>query len=115
MLSDQLVTGPYYAMIHVSEALSAIASFNPEMLAPHLLKFVSVLNQVDDKSGSSKNTIIVMLCTLIFQAVYHYDWTDEILEDLRVIIKLCDLWTSYRILRNAMRYCHYQVANMIQG
>lgn len=51
-----------------------------------------------------------MLCTLVFQTLCGYKWSDETKTVLKTVIASNNLWTNYRIARAAIRYSHHDIA-----
>lgn len=54
-----------------------------------------------------------MLCTLIFQMLAGYKWSDEIYNTILKVVKNNNHWDNYCIARAAMRYSHHQIAQHI--
>ncbi|CAH1119366.1 unnamed protein product [Phaedon cochleariae] len=102
----------------VCEALGAIGSLRPQTILPlveNIINLLMALSEIADPTAHQSHTK-TMLCTLIFQTLSGYKWTDQTFDAIvKVIDTSQDLWTNYCIGRAAVRYGHHKIAHRIFG
>ncbi|KAG8230966.1 hypothetical protein J437_LFUL003924, partial [Ladona fulva] len=90
------------------EALGAIGGFQAGALLPllPLLLFKlrtlnhSLLNMPPAMKRQHSNAV-TMLCTLVFQTMVGYEWTDQVSQVVETVLEKAPLWATYRIARSA--------------
>ncbi|XP_071449800.1 integrator complex subunit 7 [Hetaerina americana] len=113
----EICEGPNVVLL--CEALGAIGGFQVGALLPLLplllLKLrtstYSLLNLPPAVKRLHSNTV-TMLCTLVFQTMIGYEWTDDVFGVVKEVIEKAPLWATYRIARSSARYGHHRIGSL---
>ncbi|CAG9865045.1 unnamed protein product [Phyllotreta striolata] len=99
----------------ICEVLGAIGSLKPETLIPLIDTILNLLDALRMVATPTKLQIQMktMLCTLVFQTLSGYKWSDAAYDGIINVVNGNNLWANYCIARAAMRYGHHKVASYI--
>ncbi|CAG5118380.1 unnamed protein product [Candidula unifasciata] len=96
------------SQLYICECLAAVGAECPSALdavSPHIL--ASLTTAISD---SSRDITQVHMCTLLFQAGCQKPMSAPIHGQVVACISRASPWVAYKVARQAMRYCQYQVA-----
>ncbi|XP_067013341.2 integrator complex subunit 7 [Anabrus simplex] len=112
LIGSQLMSATGPCDVLLCEALGAIGGLKGGallILLPDILRKLHSLAAIK-KPNTEQTHTKVMLCTLVFQTMAGYEWSNEAREAVEMIIKKTNLWANYRIARSAARYGHHAVS-----
>lgn len=102
-------------VIPICETLCALGNKRAGVvmyLQPELVNIIIQYTQ-PSKLNPKKTQALVMMCTLLFQANVDYSQKGQESQLIMKAINSFDLWSSYRVARQATRYGHHEVAAQI--
>lgn len=99
----------------ICEAIAAFGGILPGTLQPFLPVLVKQLANLNTNRNPESVPTIILLCTVIFQAIAGYDGQDDVKRVINDVIKNTDLWSNYKIGRAAVRYGHFNISSKIFG
>lgn len=99
----------------IYEAIAAFGGILPGTLQPFLPVLVKQLANLNTNRNPESVPTIILLCTVIFQAIAGYDEQDDVKRVINDVIKNTDLWSNYKIGRAAVRYGHFNISSKIFG
>lgn len=99
----------------ICEAIAAFGGILPGTLQPFLPVLVKQLANLNTNRNPESVPTIILLCTVIFQAIAGYDEQDDVKRVINDVIKNTDLWSNYKIGRAAVRYGHFNISSKIFG
>uniref|UniRef100_A0A2C9JPR4 Integrator complex subunit 7 n=1 Tax=Biomphalaria glabrata TaxID=6526 RepID=A0A2C9JPR4_BIOGL len=112
-LTSLLGVSDEVSQLPLCECLAAIGSQCPTALdtvAPQILaSLVTTISQ----SSREVSQVQVHMCTLLFQAGCQKPMSATIHGQVMACISQANHWIAYKVARQAMRYCQYQVAHDI--
>jgi len=99
----------------ICEAIAAFGGILPGTLQSFLPIFIKRLTELNKNRNSESTPTIILLCTVIFQAIAGYDEHDNVKQVINDVIQNTDLWSNYKIGRAAVRYGHFSISARIFG
>lgn len=99
----------------ICEAIAAFGGILPGTLQPFLPVLVKQLANLNTNRNPESVPTIILLCTVIFQAIAGYNEQDGVKRVINDVIKNTDLWSNYKIGRAAVRYGHFNISSKIFG
>ncbi|KAH9499613.1 Integrator complex subunit 7 [Bulinus truncatus] len=98
------------SQLHLCECLAAIGSLCPSALDAVSPQILASLTTTISQSSCEVSQVQVHMCTLLFQAGCQKPMSATILGQVMACISQANHWVAYKVARQAMRYCQYQVA-----
>ncbi|BFZ07532.1 hypothetical protein BsWGS_10571 [Bradybaena similaris] len=98
------------SQLYICECLAAVGAECPsalDVVSPHIL--ASLTTAISDSSRDITQ-VQVHMCTLLFQAGCQKPMSGPIHGQVVACISRASPWVAYKVARQAMRYCQYQVA-----
>lgn len=99
----------------ICEAIAAFGGILPGTLQPFLPIFINRLSDLSKNGNQESTSTIILLCTVIFQAIAGYGENDDVKQVINDVIKNINLWSNYKIGRAAVRYGHFSISSTIFG
>ncbi|XP_059168675.1 integrator complex subunit 7-like [Physella acuta] len=112
-LTSLLGTSEETSQLHLCECLAAIGSECPAALDFVSPQILASLTTTISHGTREVSHVQVHMCTLLFQAGCQKPMSAPIFGQVMACINQANPWIAYKVARQAMRYCQYQVAYAI--
>ncbi|XP_064622387.1 integrator complex subunit 7-like [Lineus longissimus] len=99
--------------LYLAESLAAIGSRQKDVLDSSMADVVTLLKELGEPEDMDGEMLGVLLITTLFQAFTKSNVPEEVCDLIGNFVDDTSYWIAYRIIRQALRYGHHQVATQL--